>query len=79
MARATVHRPAIVLADEPTGNLDSVSGAGVLELLRGLAAGGQAILMATHSAEAAAACDRTIRMQDGLIVPTNLGALGARR
>ena len=68
VARATVHRPAIVLADEPTGNLDSVSGAGVLELLRGLAASGQAILMATHSAEAAAACDRTIRMQDGLIV-----------
>jgi putative ABC transport system ATP-binding protein len=68
VARATVHRPAIVLADEPTGNLDSVSGAGVLELLRGLAAGGQAILMATHSVEAAAACDRTIRMQDGSIV-----------
>jgi putative ABC transport system ATP-binding protein len=68
VARATVHRPAIVLADEPTGNLDSVSGAGVLDLLRGLAAGGQAILMATHSAEAAAACDRTIRMQDGRIV-----------
>jgi ABC-type lipoprotein export system ATPase subunit len=39
-----------------------------LDLLRGLAAGGQAILMATHSAEAAAACDRTIRMQDGRIV-----------
>jgi putative ABC transport system ATP-binding protein len=68
VARATVHRPAIVLADEPTGNLDSVSGAGVLDLLRELAKGGQAILMATHSAEAAAASDRTIRMQDGRIV-----------
>jgi ABC-type lipoprotein export system ATPase subunit len=68
VARATVHRPAIVLADEPTGNLDTASGAAVLELLRRLASGGQAILMATHSAEAAAACDRTIRMQDGRIV-----------
>ncbi len=68
VARATIHRPAIVLADEPTGNLDSVSGAAVLRLLRSIAAGGQAILMATHSAEAAGVCDRTIRMQDGRIV-----------
>jgi len=68
VARATIHRPAIVLADEPTGNLDSASGAGVLRLLRAIAGEGQAILMATHSAEAAAVCDRTIRMQDGRIV-----------
>jgi len=68
VARAVVHRPAIVLADEPTGNLDSRSGAGVLELLRVLASGGQAILIATHAAEAAAACDRIVRMQDGRIV-----------
>jgi ABC-type lipoprotein export system ATPase subunit len=67
VARATIHRPAIVLADEPTGNLDSRSGAAVLELLRSIARNGQAILMATHSAEAAAVCDRTIRMQDGRI------------
>jgi putative ABC transport system ATP-binding protein len=68
VARAVVHRPAIVLADEPTGNLDSQSGAGVLDLLRVLVSGGQAILMATHAAEAAAACDRIVRMQDGRIV-----------
>jgi len=68
VARATIHRPAIVLADEPTGNLDSRNGAAVLQLLRGLADGGQAILMATHGDEAAATCDRVVRMQDGRIV-----------
>jgi putative ABC transport system ATP-binding protein len=68
VARAIVHRPAIVLADEPTGNLDSQNGAGVLALLRLLVDGGQAILMATHAPEAAAACDRVVRMQDGSIV-----------
>jgi ABC-type lipoprotein export system ATPase subunit len=68
IARAVVHRPAIVLADEPTGNLDSVTGATVLALLRSLAAGGQAILMATHSDDAAAVCDRVVPMRDGRIV-----------
>jgi putative ABC transport system ATP-binding protein len=68
IARAVVHRPAIVLADEPTGNLDSQTGATVLALLRGLTAGGQAILMATHSADAAAVCDRVVHMRDGRIV-----------
>ena len=68
VARATVHRPAIVLADEPTGNLDSQSGAEVLRLLRSAASSGQAILMATHSTEAAGVCDRIVRMQDGRIV-----------
>ena len=68
VARATIHRPAIVLADEPTGNLDSQSGASVLRLLRDFASSGQAILMATHAMEAAAVCDRVIRMQDGKIV-----------
>ncbi|MGP6156782.1 MAG: ABC transporter ATP-binding protein [Vulcanimicrobiaceae bacterium] len=68
LARATIHRPAIVLADEPTGNLDSHSGATVLRLLREFAANGQAILMATHAAEAAAICDRRIRMQDGHVI-----------
>lgn len=68
VARATIHNPAIVLADEPTGNLDSQSGASVLRLLRTYATNGQAILMATHAAEAASVCDRVIRMQDGVIV-----------
>ena len=68
IARSIVHQPAVLLADEPTGNLDSVNGENVLRLLRSLADGGQAILMATHSADAAAVCDRTIRMHDGRIV-----------
>jgi putative ABC transport system ATP-binding protein len=68
IARAMIHRPAVLLADEPTGNLDSHNGENVLRLLRALADAGQAILMATHSADAAAVCDRTIRMHDGRIV-----------
>ena len=68
IARAIVHRPAIVLADEPTGNLDSQNGENVLRLLRERADAGQAILLATHSVDAAAVCDRLIRMRDGRIV-----------
>ncbi|MBC5811600.1 MAG: ABC transporter ATP-binding protein [Candidatus Eremiobacteraeota bacterium] len=67
VARAVVHDPAIVLADEPTGNLDSKSGAAVLDILHALARAGQAVMMATHSNEAAERCDRMIRMQDGRI------------
>jgi putative ABC transport system ATP-binding protein len=68
IARAVVHRPAILLADEPTGNLDSATGATVLKLLRDLAGTGQAILVATHSDDAAAICDRVVHMRDGRIV-----------
>ena len=65
IARAVVHRPTIVLADEPTGNLDTRSGGIVLDLLRRLADAGQTVLMATHNLEAAQRCDRTLPMQDG--------------
>jgi putative ABC transport system ATP-binding protein len=68
IARAIVHEPAIVLADEPTGNLDSRNGEIVLDLLSEIAQRGQAILMATHSEEAAARATRQIRMRDGRIV-----------
>jgi putative ABC transport system ATP-binding protein len=68
IARAVVHEPAIVLADEPTGNLDSHNGVLVLDILRNLADAGQAILMATHSEEAATRADRRIRMRDGRVV-----------
>lgn len=67
IARAVVHEPAIVLADEPTGNLDSHNGEIVLGILRDLAMRGQAILMATHSTEAASRADRRILMRDGRI------------
>lgn len=68
VARALVHQPRLILADEPTGNLDTENGEAVLRLLREIAtANGPAILMATHSEEAARYADRIIRMRDGRI------------
>lgn len=68
IARALVHNPAIVVADEPTGNLDTASGDLVLRLIRRAADEfGAAVVMATHSAEAAAIADVRVRMRDGLI------------
>jgi ABC-type lipoprotein export system ATPase subunit len=69
IARALVHSPRLLLADEPTGNLDSATGTSILELLRAICRDHKtAILMATHSTEAAAFVDATIRMRDGRIV-----------
>jgi putative ABC transport system ATP-binding protein len=69
LARALVHEPAIVLADEPTGNLDSRSAEGVLELLFGLARRhGATVILATHSREAADAADRVVELRDGRVV-----------
>ncbi len=66
IARALVHRPSLLVADEPTGNLDSDNGLRVLDLLRELnAETGITILLATHAAEVAAAAGRVIRMRDG--------------
>lgn len=65
LARALVTRPAVVLADEPTGNLDSVTGAEILKLLRRTADEGQAIVMVTHDALSAGVADRTVRLKDG--------------
>jgi putative ABC transport system ATP-binding protein len=71
VARALVSRPAVVFADEPTGNLDSASGREVLELLRrAVDEFGQAIVMVTHDAGAAAVADRVLYLADGLIVGT---------
>ena len=68
IARALVHQPKIILADEPTGNLDSENGDSILKLLQALSQeDGQTILMATHSEEAAHAAHRIIRMRDGQI------------
>ena len=69
MARALVTRPAVVLADEPTGNLDSLTGEDILNLLREKADGGQTIVMVTHDARSASYADRTLRLVDGRIVP----------
>lgn len=69
LARAVVNRPAIVLADEPTGNLDTENSALVLKMFRELNDRfNQTIIMITHNPEAAAACQRTIQMRDGHIV-----------
>jgi ABC-type lipoprotein export system ATPase subunit len=67
IARALVNDPALVLADEPTGNLDVQAGAEVLRLLRAGAAEGRAVVMVTHEPAAAAIADRVLTMRDGRI------------
>jgi ABC-type lipoprotein export system ATPase subunit len=68
IARALVNNPAILVADEPTGNLDTASGDVVLRLIRRAADEfGAAVVMATHSAEAAGIADREVRMRDGRV------------
>lgn len=68
IARALINRPAILLADEPTGNLDSQTSRETLDVLREFHGGGQTILMVTHDALVAAAADRVLSMRDGEIV-----------
>jgi putative ABC transport system ATP-binding protein len=68
IARALVGRPAIVLADEPTGNLDSIAGAAIVELLEALNAQGATIVVITHDRELAASLPRQVQMLDGQIV-----------
>ncbi len=68
IARALLRSPELLLADEPTGNLDSASGATVLGLLRRLVDDGQTVVMVTHDGGAAALADRIIFLRDGLVV-----------
>ena len=69
IARALISRPTVVFADEPTGNLDSATGAGILELLReAVASYGQTTVMVTHEARAASIADRILFLADGLVV-----------
>jgi putative ABC transport system ATP-binding protein len=68
IARALANEPTLLLADEPTGALDSEGGHEVLELFRRLHAGGQTILLVTHDDEVAEAGDRIVRMRDGRVV-----------
>ncbi|PSL56307.1 putative ABC transport system ATP-binding protein [Saccharothrix carnea] len=68
IARAVVGRPALLLADEPTGNLDSKSGEGVLRLLRSLHEAGTTVLVITHDQEVAATLPRRVDVRDGRVV-----------
>ena len=69
LARASAPRPDILLADEPTGNLDATNGAAIMDLLFGLRdRHGATLVLVTHSRELAARCDRTVRLRDGRIV-----------
>jgi len=68
IARALVHEPRLILADEPTGNLDTATGDVILRLLRGITRRqGTAVMMATHSLEAAGIADAVVRLRDGAI------------
>ncbi|WP_370544321.1 hypothetical protein [Frondihabitans sp. VKM Ac-2883] len=71
IARAVVRNPSVLLADEPTGALDSVSGANVLDILRGLNTDGTTVVMITHDRDLAASLPRSVSMRDG-----RLSALG---
>jgi putative ABC transport system ATP-binding protein len=75
VARALANTPAVVLADEPTGNLDSASARNVMSLFRASADRGQAIVVVTHDPRVAATADRIVSLVDGLVVDdTRLGA-----
>ncbi len=69
IARATIMAPSLILADEPTGNLDRASGREVMETLEALNAQGLTLLIVTHDAELGARAQRRIRMDDGAILP----------
>ena len=68
IARALANEPHVLLADEPTGNLDSTTGAEILELLVSLSGEGRTVIVVSHDSEAAARANRVVRMQDGRVV-----------
>jgi putative ABC transport system ATP-binding protein len=71
IARALANDPTLLLADEPTGALDSDGGQEIIELLSRLHTGGQTIIMVTHNAEIAGVAERVVRMRDGRVAPTD--------
>jgi putative ABC transport system ATP-binding protein len=74
IARAVVNEPPLILADEPTGNLDSRTGQEIIESLCSLRSQGHTVLMVTHNPEAAAAADRIVRIHDGRLVVNKIAA-----
>ena len=79
VARAVAGEPSILLADEPTGNLDSTNGEAVMELMRELHLGGATICMVTHDPRYAQHADRIVHLFDGLIVEEETGSASRRR
>ncbi len=79
IARALINRPAAILADEPTGNLDQKSGAEVLELFKELNREGKAVILVTHDPKVAEWASRVLTMQDGLVVEDRSGAAGGMK
>lgn len=77
IARAMVTEPAVVLADEPTGSLDSLMGEDILRLLREVADADQAVVMITHEPRSAAYADRVIRLRDGAVIQPAMDDAGA--
>jgi len=78
IARAVVHQPRVLLADEPTGNLDSHQGADIVELLHRIAKrAGQTVILVTHSETAARVADRIYSLQDGQLEPRGLPKLAS--
>ena len=67
IARALINSPRLLLADEPTGNLDSVTGSGILDLFKEIHADGMTIVMVTHDRYVAGLADRTVELKDGLL------------
>ena len=74
IARALANGPPVILADEPTGNLDSVTARAVLELLRKMASSGVTVVIATHERDIAGVIDWTVEVADGVIVPQTAAA-----
>jgi putative ABC transport system ATP-binding protein len=79
VARALVHKPAVVWADEPTGNLDTEVTLVIVELLVRLNKEGQTVVLVTHNPQVAERAHRTLRMRDGRIESTNQERVGAVR
>ena len=75
IARALVNNPALVLADEPTGNLDSTTAEGIMTLFQRLNDGGRTVIMVTHDEDVARHAKRIVRLRDGLVVSDDPGHL----
>ena len=74
IARALANDPPVILADEPTGNLDSYNGAAILKLFARLAAAGRTVVVVTHERSLSGLVDRTVELADGVIVSQGVGA-----